>query len=211
MFSFLRITWVIGVRSINSLDLEATRVAATTGLLELAALGADVRGNAVVGVRVAHRGGVAEEAVGLAGLERATEQHGVGASRGDKGELVESQALAAGLGDASAGTLSEVKGADLEVGRELRGADVVGDGANNNSDLAGARAHERGNLADGHRRAVGAGGEEALQDDAVELGVRAAGKEAVELWGARGGAGGERQELLLCAITRRPHSALPSR
>jgi len=77
----------------------------------------------------------AEVLHGLARVLRATEKDGVGASRGAEGELVESEALTAGLGDAGAGGGGEAEGADAHL-RQLEEADIVGDAGDGGDGLA---------------------------------------------------------------------------
>ena len=79
-------------------DLEAAGPTAAAGLLELAALGADIgRGG---GAR--HARGAAEVAQGLPTL-RAAQQHGALAQRTAHGQRVEGQTLPAGLEDPGTG------------------------------------------------------------------------------------------------------------
>lgn len=109
-----------------------------------------------------------------------TEEEGVGASRGTKGELIEGQALSAGLGDASAGAVGEAQGADLERLEAVKTV-VVGDGTDKDNDLGLLTAGETGNTGEGHRGTVGARNIETLQHNLVELAAGAASKEGVKL------------------------------
>src|SRR4051812_36900718 len=77
------------------LDLETPGSPAATGLLELPALALHVRLLVAVGPE-------AEVLDSLAGVLGPAEQEGVGAGRGAHGELVDGEALAAGLEDAGA-------------------------------------------------------------------------------------------------------------
>ena len=74
--------------------LVASGSSATTGTLELPALGPDQG----LDVRVGHTGG-AEPLVGLARLTRSLQQHRVLASRGFQGQLVKGDDLTTGLDD----------------------------------------------------------------------------------------------------------------
>ena len=61
--------------------------------------------------------------------------------------------------------------------------DVVGDGANTDSNLVSVASllHVAGQSGDGERRPVDLGHEESPQDDLVELGIRPPGQEPVQL------------------------------
>ena len=91
---------------------------------------------------------------GLARVLRATEKDGVGASRGTESELVESEALTAGLDDASAGGGGEAESADGHLG-DLEKADIVGHAGNGGNCLAlvglggGGLEDSTGNLGEG--------------------------------------------------------------
>merc|ERR1719373_1531450 len=60
---------------------------------------------------------------------------------------------------------------------------VIGDGADDNDDLSipARLLHLPGDLGNGYWRPVDLGHEEAPEDDAVELGIRTAGQETVQL------------------------------
>lgn len=175
----------------STLYLEATAPATATGLLELAALAANVG----LGVAV---GGAGDTEVldGLAGVLAATEEKAVLALRLEHGELVEGEALTTGSDDAGTGALGEAEGADAELGALLH-ADIVSDGGHGHGN-AGLLlvAHEEANAADRHGGAVDAAHVHALEDLLVELGLSAASKEGVQLHeesqvrvlGPRGGA-----------------------
>lgn len=135
----------------------------------------------LVGVRTK-----AEVLYGLTRVLRATEEENVRASGCAHGELVEGDALAAGLLDASAGSRSEAKRADGHLGNLIE-AVVVCDRADHSADLAlvqlGSRlacshAHD---LAQAQRRLVDPAAAQTLEDGLVELAVGAAGEEAVQL------------------------------
>lgn len=112
----------------DSLHLETLGASAATGTLELPALALDER--LLVGV-----GTETEVLDRLAGVLGATDEDDVGASRGAEGELVEGEALTAGLEDAGAGGGGEAQGADAELGA-LDEAGVIGDLGDGGHDLA---------------------------------------------------------------------------
>lgn len=169
-------------RRLDPLHLEATRGTTTTGLLELAALGADV--GLLVLVRAE-----AEVLDGLAGVLLAADEHGVGASGRTGGELVEGEALTASSLNAGTSGVGEAEGSNRELG-QLKNTVVVGDGADNNNGLGGLgsrggnttlRLGQVDDARDRHRGLVDLGHIQAAEDGLVEAAVRAAGKEAVEL------------------------------
>lgn len=71
----------------------------------------------------------------LTGVLGATEEDDVGASWGALGELVEGEALATSLLDAGTSGSGEAESADAHL-RDLEEAVVIGDGANDSTDLA---------------------------------------------------------------------------
>jgi hypothetical protein len=73
------------MRIMHNLNLESSRSSASTGLLELASLGSDVRLDTIVCVGVVDRGLVAEMAHSLTGILGTTEKHGVASLGGTKG------------------------------------------------------------------------------------------------------------------------------
>jgi hypothetical protein len=107
--------------SSTRLDLETTRPSATTSALELAALGLDV--GLLVGV-----GTEAEVLDGLTGVLGSTEEEGVGSSGEAGSDLIDGEALAAGLLNARTGRRSEAHRGDGELG-ELKETVVVSDGS----------------------------------------------------------------------------------
>jgi hypothetical protein len=76
------------IRQSRYLNLEASGSPASTGLLELSALGDDVRLDGIVSVGVGDSCAVAEVSDGLAGVLGAAQQHGVGALGGAQGKLI---------------------------------------------------------------------------------------------------------------------------
>lgn len=110
------------------LDLETTRPPASTGTLELAALGLDVGLLVLVGTH-------AEVLDGLTGVLGAAEEEGVGTGGEAGSDLVDGEDLTAGLLDAGTGGGSEAESRNGELG-ELKETVVVGDGANDDNGLA---------------------------------------------------------------------------
>lgn len=128
----------------------------------------------------------AEVLDGLTGVLGAAEEDDVRASGGAHGELVESEALAAGLLDAGAGGSGEAQSADGHL-RHLIEAVVVGDGANDSADLALVRLRRRWvvrdgvDLGQGDRWPVDLGHAQAAEDGLVELRVGTTRQEGVQL------------------------------
>jgi len=144
---------------------------------------------------------------GLAGILGSPDEERVGASGSAEGKLVEGEALAAGSRDACAGGGGEAEGGNAELGH-LEDAVVVRDGADDDDRLGGCGGVGGGlglgvealvagqvcDARDGDRWPVGLGHEQTAQDDLVEVGLGAAGKEAVEL--------DEQQEVRVLALGR---------
>jgi hypothetical protein len=107
--------------SSKRLYLETTRPSATTSTLELAALALDV--GLLVGV-----GTHAEMLDSLTGVLGSTEEEGVGSSGETGSDLIDGEALAAGLLNASAGRGGEAHSRDGELGK-LEKTVVVSDGS----------------------------------------------------------------------------------
>ena len=130
-----------------------------------------------------HAGGAAEVLVHLARLERPAEEHAVGAGRRAEGELVKGDDLAAGGDDAGAGGVGGAEGGygELQVDA-VEQADIVGDGAHNDSNLAGLAIHLLGELSDGDWGPIGAAHEQALEDNRIEFTFSAASQESIKLW-----------------------------
>lgn len=142
-----------------------------------------VRAQNALGVAAGSAGSGTEVAEGLASLDGAAEEHGVGASGAEGGQLIEGQGLATVLHDASAGALREAQSGNLNTLGQVEEALVIGNATNNDSDLL-AQILALGvadDLSDRDRSAVNAAHAQAVQDDLVELAASAAGKEAVEL------------------------------
>jgi len=99
-----------------NLDLEAIGSSATASLLELSALGAHVRLDAVVRVGVQRTCAVTEVGLGLTSGLGSTEEHGIHALGVLQGKLVEGKALTTSLHDALARGLGELEGAHSHLG-----------------------------------------------------------------------------------------------
>ena len=130
-------------------DLEATRSTATTNLLELAALGANIWCRSGVG----NTRGLAKVTLSLASLHRTAEQHGALAEGTAHGQGVECQALTSGFHDSGTGSLSEAQSTHLQL-RDFIDTLVIGDLANDNSNLAILALHILDELRQGKWRPV---------------------------------------------------------
>merc|ERR1719228_252174 len=98
------------------------------------------------------------------------------------GQLVERHDLSASLEHASAGTLSHVQAADLELG-QVENAHIIRDGSHNDSDLvlAARLLHITHHTCDGDGRAVILAHEEPLKDYLVNLRISSTCQEAIKL------------------------------
>lgn len=150
-----------------NLDLETTRPSATTGLLELAALGLNVGLLVLVGTE-------AEVLDGLTGVLGTTKKEGVGTGGLLESELVEGDGLAASGSDAGTGGSGEAEGRNGDLG-DVQETAVIGDSADNNDGLVLIAVLEVArNTGDRDGRAVDAAHEEAAEHDLVEGRVSAA-------------------------------------
>lgn len=166
----------------SNLHLETTRGTTTTSLLELAALGSDVGLLVLVGTET-------EVLDGLAGVLLATDEDGVGTSRGASSELVKGEALTTSSLDTSTGSVGESESSDRELGK-LENSVVVSDGTNNNNGLGGLggrsgnttlRLGQVDNTRDRNRGLVDLGHVKSAENGLVESAVSSAGEEAVKL------------------------------
>merc|ERR1740117_2062879 len=157
-------------------NLEATRLAAATGLLELPAF----RTHAGRRGRVGHARRLAEEALGLAGLHAAAQEDGALAHWGAQSQLVESDALTAGFHNSCSRSLGEAQGTDGQLGH-IEEALVICDGAYHTGNLSILVLHVLRKLGQGYRDFVASGHVQPLEDHLVEFGVCAASHEFVEL------------------------------
>lgn len=126
-------------------------------------------------------------AVCLASLNSTTEEDSVSAGGAEGGKLIESESLAAVLGDASASTLREAESSDLDALGQAEDTLIIGNPANNNSNLL-AQILTLGvanNLRNRDRSTVHAAHAEAVKDDLVELAASTAREEAIKLSSVR--------------------------
>jgi len=105
----------------GNLHLESARLSATTSLLELAALGSDVR--LLVLVRTE-----AEMLVNFSVLSLSPQYDGIGSSRRAERELIKSDDLSTGFQYPLPGRGRHSKGGNGEL-RDLDDTNIVGDGA----------------------------------------------------------------------------------
>ncbi len=122
--------------------------------------------------------GRAEVTNRLTGVLGAAQQNGVGASGGLSRQLIESDALATSLGDASTSSLGESQSADGQSG-DLVDARVIGDVADHNSDLLFLALHVTGNTSNRHGGSIDLAHAKPLQDDSIESRGSAASQEAI--------------------------------
>ena len=120
---------------------------------------------------------------GLTGVPLTPQEQSVRPSRRPKRKLVQGQDFTTSVYNPLLGTASESEGGDGEFW-EGGEADVVGNGANGDNDLAligGRRRDLPGDGGEGDGRTVDFGHEEPLENDFVKACVRAAGQETVQL------------------------------
>lgn len=113
---------------------------------------------------------------GLSGVLWSSQQNNVAASWGSHGQLVESQALTAGLLDSGTGSGGESQSSDGQLGDDVHSV-VVGDCADDCDGLAlvgllgGWGADFAVDAGEGHGWAVDSRHEQSLEDDLVEVGI----------------------------------------
>merc|ERR1711874_968750 len=148
--------------------LVASGSSPASGSLELSALGANER----LGVGVGDSGS-SEVLDGLPLLARTLHEHRVLPGWSPDCQLVEGHDLSSSLQYSLPSLLSHPEGAHRHLG-DIKDPDVVGDGANTDSNLVSVASllHVAGQSGDGERRPVDLGHEESPQDDLVELGIR---------------------------------------
>lgn len=171
-------TFFAGCLSLRLL-LVAARCSATAGTLKLASLGANVWAS----VRVRNSRSLSEVTAGLAGVALALDQDGVVAGGRQQGELIERQHFAAGLGDSLTSPLGDAQGADSQLGNGQQ-TQVIGDGSNHDGDVVLGRFALLQQATYALQRddwAMDPAHEQTLQDDFVELLVRTAVQETVQL------------------------------
>lgn len=142
--------------------LVASAGTAATSPLDLAILGADVR------LDMALLGNAEEVLVHLTSMATPTKQYGVSAGGCTNGQLIEREALAAGLLNTGTRGGGEIHGADGHFGN-VEEALIVEHLAHDDGRLLHALLHVDGDSGEGHRGARGARHKQALEDDAIEL------------------------------------------
>ena len=150
-----------------------------TSLLFLAAHLARLRA-ARLSVALGRTSRAPEVLEGLASGATAAEEHGVGPGGVTDSELIEGEALAAGLLDASAGSLGEAEGADGHLG-DVEDAGIINNSADDDGSVAETLLHVSVDAGEGHDGAVVLALHEALEDLLVEGGGGATAEELVEL------------------------------
>ncbi len=121
---------------------------------------------------------MAEESDTLASSLSSSQQDSVRALGGAEGELIKSYALTTSLDNASSSSLSETESSNLEL-RDLQHADVVSNGANNNSGLTSLAGHVASDAGEGEGGVVDSGHSNSLEDGVSELGISSSGNEAI--------------------------------
>lgn len=166
------------ILELRHLNLEASGSPASTGLLELSALGDNTGLDAIVSVRVGDAGAVTEVGDRLTRGLGTTEKDGVGALGGAEGELIQGDALTAGLDNSGTGSLGESKSSDGEL-RDLEKTRIISDGTDNDGGLALLSLHVSRQAGDRNRGVVDLGHSQSLDDGQSELGLSTSGKETV--------------------------------
>lgn len=165
------------MQTTNPLDLESSGGAASTTSLVLATslrLGTDVRN----GVLTMDSTEVLEDGTSTAGT---LQQNSLATSGALEGKLIEGDNLTAGLLDTGAGSLSNVEGSDGNLGAG-EDAVIISDGSDDDEDgLGGLSLSMRSELLEGDGRSVGAGHNQAAEDDLVEVSLGTASQELVQL------------------------------
>lgn len=116
----------------------------------------------------------------VAGVAGTSQQNAVRPGWASHCELVKCHAHSAGLLNAGAGARREPEGDNRQL-RDFGDADVVRDGAHDDSNLVGLPVHVVRQATQANRWPVRAGHEQPLQDNLVEIGIRSASKESVQL------------------------------
>jgi len=95
-------------------------------------------------------------------------------------ELIESQALAAGLGDSGTGSLGEAESGDVDLW-QIEDSLIIGDSGDDNNGSISLGSEVLDDLGEGERRTVGSGGDESSEDGLGERRVGSAGQESEQL------------------------------
>ena len=129
--------------SASCLDFEAIWSPSSTSLLELSALLSLLHAwlDSIVCVRVCDRGLVTKVSVGFTIALSTSQQDGVRALGGAKGELIKSDAFTAGLDNSSSSRLSETKCGNCKK-RDFQKTSVISHGSDNDGSLVILWLHE---------------------------------------------------------------------
>lgn len=165
--------------NLSRLVLETAAAATSTGLLVLASLRLNVR----PGVGVGHARGASKVRERFTGRAGALHQDGVLSGRGQQGQLIEGEDLTAPLEDALAGLLRDTQGTHVHLGH-VQLTVIVGHGSDHDGNrliVLAAQLQQLRHSRQSNRRLVGSAHKQTAQDDLIELLVRPAVQEAVEL------------------------------
>ena len=158
------------------LDLEAHALSPSSGLLLLSVLGA--YSGSHMGSRLS---GDTEVFVGGSALARSPQEYSVGAKWGAKSKLIEGETFTTSLYNASTSILCEPQRTDGQL-RELQEPGIIGDGTDNNGDLAFPLSLSVAyKLGQGQRRSVNPAHAQSFQNYAVERRTSPACQESVKL------------------------------
>lgn len=168
---------MVSILQTNPLDLEsAGRAASTTSLVLTSSLGGgtDIRN----GVLTMDSTEVLEDLTSAAGTLK---QNSLATSGALEGKLIEGHNLTTSLLDASASRLSDVESSDGDLG-DGKNTLVISDSSDDNEDGLGSLSFSVvGELLEGDGRSVGAGHNQAAEDDLVEVSLSTASQELVQL------------------------------
>lgn len=159
--------------------LVATRCTTTTGAFELASLRADIRS----WMWMWNSGSAAEMLASFASIAFSLDEDRVVAGWWHQSQLIECDHLTASLCDSLTSTFSDTESTDAELGN-LQQTQVIGDGANDDCNvvLLGLTLLQQSDDAlERDNRLVNFAHKQTLQDDLVELLVRATVQEAIQL------------------------------
>lgn len=161
------------------LILETAAAATTTSLLVLTSLGLDVR----PGVGVGHARGASKVSERFTGRAGSLHQHGVLSGRRQQGQLIEGVDLTAPLQDALAGLVRDTQRAHVHL-RHVQLTVIVGHGSDHDGDrrlVLAAQLQQLRHSRQRNRGLVGSAHKQTTQNNLVELLVRPAVQEAVQL------------------------------
>ena len=159
------------------LNLETSALSTTTSTFKLATFRADIGSG--LATRSTRNTKVLHSSTSCA---TTLQQHRVRTSGAAESQLVEGDALTTSLQDASTSRFCEVKGTHLQS-RHFHHADIVRNGANDNSNLVLLTLHVSGERIQAHGRTVDSAHVETSKNDGRELSTRTTSNEAVKLQG----------------------------